>query len=88
MISNEEVKMAENKWIKFVLVEEKPKTNVWSIQTTESELEIGIIKWRPSWRKYCFFPDTDTVWSVSCLMGVIDFLNAHNSKRENPNDTN
>jgi len=56
-----------NKWIKFVLIEEKPKTKVYSIQTIESDLEIGTIKWHPAWRKYCFFPDGDTVWSTSCL---------------------
>jgi len=63
-----------NKWIKFVLIEEKPKTKVYSIQTIESDLEIGMIKWHPAWRKYCFFPDENTVWSTSCLYEISEFL--------------
>lgn len=67
-------------WIKFVLIEEKPKTNVWSIETVESGLEIGIIKWRPSWRKYSFFPDNDTVWEKDCLTNIIEFLDKVNKE--------
>jgi len=63
-----------SRWIKMVLLEEKPKTNVWSIQTIESGLEIGIIKWRPSWRKYCFFPDNETVFEEDCLRDIANFI--------------
>ena len=71
-----------SKWIKFELVDELLKTNVWSIQTIESGLEIGIIKWKPSWRKYSFFPSSDTVFEVDCLMDIVNFINTEMQKRK------
>ena len=71
-----------SKWIKFVLVEEKPKTHIWSVQTIESGLEIGIIKWRPSWRKYSFFPDNETVFEEDCLRDIADFISEETRKHK------
>ena len=31
---------------------------------------IGEIKFNPRWRQYCFYPEPDTVWSSSCLVGI------------------
>lgn len=28
---------------------------------------LGDIKWYVSWRRYCFFPNADTVWDLHCL---------------------
>ena len=75
-----------SKWIKFIEVDEKPKTKVWSVQTIESELEIGIIKWRPSWRKYCFFPDNETVFEEDCLRDIADFIIEKTKEHKEPHD--
>ena len=32
--------------------------------------EIGVIKWYGAWRKYCFFPNGDTVWDTNCLISI------------------
>ena len=32
---------------------------------------IGEIKWYSPWRKFCFYPDKDTVWDNKCLNEVM-----------------
>ena len=32
---------------------------------------IGEIKWYAPWRKFCFYPDADTVWDSKCLTEII-----------------
>lgn len=63
------------KWIKLFLIEKKPKTNVWRIETKESHDILGYIKWFPRWRKYAFFPSEYTVYETDCLMDIVYFLN-------------
>ncbi len=38
-----------------------------------SEL-LGLIKWKGSWRQYCFYPENNTFWSAKCNQGITDFL--------------
>ena len=76
------------KWIKFVLIENKSKTKVFDIVYNDERgdvggLVLGKIKWFPRWRKYGFFPDTDTVWEQDCMKNVIDFLNQLKIERGN-----
>lgn len=35
---------------------------------------IGEIKWYGPWRKFCFYPDKDTIWDNKCLTEVVNFL--------------
>jgi hypothetical protein len=51
------------------------KTGVYAIINKKHESIIGYIKWLGSWRQYCFYPKTDTVYSVGCLNDIIDFIN-------------
>ena len=39
---------------------------------------IGEIKWYAPWRKFCFFPDKDTVWDSKCLTDVLNQLDKIN----------
>ena len=45
-----------SEWLEFVEKASKPKTKVFSVMSKCSEVELGEIKWYPSWRHYCFFP--------------------------------
>ena len=49
----------------------KQKTSIYSIWNNNA-IFLGYIKWFPSWRKYCFFPDKETVWDNKCLMNIVD----------------
>jgi len=50
-------------YIEFVRVEEKPKTSVWSCRNRKSGDELGIVRWHGPWRRYCYFPLVQAVYS-------------------------
>ena len=64
-------------YIQMVLVEEKPKTCVWRVETIEGKEELGFIMWKAAWRKYAFFPTTATVFEEDCLTLIAVFLDVH-----------
>lgn len=65
----------EYKYIKFKLVNIKPKTGVWDILTNDgTEEKLGQIKWFPRWGKYSFFPEPCTVFEKTCLNDIISFM--------------
>jgi hypothetical protein len=64
----------DGKYIQFHVIEKKPKTKVYGIYTLNTDDLIGTIKWHPSWRQYCFFPCSETVWSNGCLKDVENFI--------------
>lgn len=47
-----------------------------------SKDEIGQIKWYGAWRKFCFYPNGDTIWDNKCLEQIIAFLNQVNTKKK------
>ena len=62
------------KYINFRLIEQKPKTGVYECLNNKSGFQLGIIKWYPSWRQYCFFPSSNTVFNKGCLEDINDFI--------------
>jgi hypothetical protein len=65
------------KYLKFKHERRLPKTSTWMVQATEDEngFLLGIIKWHGPWRKYCFFPEGNTLFCPDCLNEVINFIN-------------
>ena len=62
------------KYIHFELFAEKPKTKVWKcINNTRGE-ELGIVKWNPTWRQYCYYPSCPAVYSKGCLDDISHFI--------------
>lgn len=55
------------------------KTSIYNIINNKFEM-IGKIKWQGSFRKYGFFPESNTVWDNKCLEEVLDVLNDINKK--------
>lgn len=68
------------KYIKFVKIEDKEKTSVWSCRNIKGENELGIIKWYPAWHQYCYFPTVQAVSSADCLFDIGQFINSIRSK--------
>lgn len=54
------------------MIEEKPKTKVWKI-TSKHGVTLGVVKWFPQWRQYCFFIG-DLVFSEGCFQDLRYFL--------------
>lgn len=78
--------MTENQceYIRFELVEKKPKTNVYDVINKNSGFKLGYIKWYPQWRQYCFFPVIYllTVFSSGCLKDIKNFIDDLMEKRK------
>ena len=69
--------MIESKSYQFIrldLIERKPKTGVWSCKNIKSDVELGLIKWHPAWRQYCYFPTIQAVYSKGCLQDINSFI--------------
>ena len=42
-------------------------------------IHLGMIKWYGAWRKFCFYPISDTIWDNKCLEQLLNFINDYNS---------
>ena len=63
------------KWINIVEVPNPGrKTKKFEIHSKEDDSSIGIIKWYGPWRKYCFFPLSETVYEQVCLRDIAQFI--------------
>ena len=71
----------EFQYINMVKIAEKPKTTVWEVQNKKGDYSLGIIKWNPGWRQYCYFPDDKLVFSAGCLKDICEFIIELRSKQ-------
>jgi len=62
------------KYINFVEVEQKSKTEVYSCRNNKSDCELGTVKWYPAWRQYCFFTIENVIFNQKCLENIQDFM--------------
>ena len=68
----------ETQYLLFIFRERAKKTNVYEVASKTHGICLGIIKWKPTWRQYCFFPYEGTHWNHQCLKDVEDFLVSEN----------
>ena len=59
------------------------KTLIWNVCNKDEGLMIGRVSWHGPWRKYCFFPIPDCVWSSDCLEDLATFISLKNAERKN-----
>ena len=71
-------------YIHFEELAPKPKTKVWSCKNNKSKEQLGVVKYHPGWRQYCYFPTVQAIYSAGCMDDISAFLNqvnkAHKSK--------
>lgn len=67
-------------YLRFELTANTGKTFVWCVES--GGYRIGTISWHSPWRRYCFFPERQTVWDRNCLSEVIEFIDAEMAKRK------
>jgi len=68
--------MTEGTYIRFVEGTPKPKTKTWAVfgdKDGDGHDLIGCIAWLGRWRKYCFFPEPETVFEQVCLREIAEF---------------
>ena len=61
-------------YLEFRLVDTKPKTFVYSVNSKSTGFRLGIIMWYGTWRQYCFFPEESTIFSKGCLEEINNFI--------------
>jgi len=73
---SEEPTRFDTKYLTFLLVGRRPKTEVWSVNNKHNGSRLGIIKWFAVWRQYSFFPETEggLVFSAGCLRDIEEFI--------------
>lgn len=64
----------DGKWIHFVLLFQKPKTQIWQVVATINLQILGDIKWYTPWRTYTFFPLNNTIYEDDCLTEIAGFI--------------
>ena len=64
----------EYKYIKFVQIPQKTKTSIWNCNNKSGNYALGIVKWYPAWRQYCFFPCGNMVFNKGCLEDINYFI--------------
>jgi hypothetical protein len=71
------------KWVQFVLVPcHSLKTNLWRVFTIRSDDPLGEVRWYAPWRKYAFFPLSDTLYEPTCLRDIAQFIEDEMKKRK------
>lgn len=50
------------------------RTQRWRVKHVEGDDDLGIVKWYPPWRRYCFFPESDTLFDENCLREIHAFI--------------
>lgn len=74
MTEIEFAKSFEAKWIRFEIIEEKPKTVVAAIYSKDDNSLLGEIKYYGPFRKYSFMPEPQTVFEQHCMLDIIRFM--------------
>lgn len=72
----------KSEWLRFLLLEKKQKTSIWRVESNNGE-QLGLIRWYPQWRQYCFFNNTDNmIYAQSCLKDIANFIKEQMDKRK------
>jgi hypothetical protein len=72
----------ESEYLIFHKLESKGKTEIFEVRSKDGILNLGTIKWYSRWRRYCFFPMFETIWSEGCLKEVTSFIGYLMDKRK------
>ena len=70
----------ETKWLRFELVDRKPKTIVMHVVVAKSGEILGEISWFARWRQYTFNPEYCTTFNNGCLQDITDVLTSLNKE--------
>lgn len=66
---------------------ESRKTPIYYVYDNNA-VHIATIKWYSAWRKFCFYPETGTIWDNKCLLDIISITFNINYQYQNQNKLN
>lgn len=67
-------RQVEYKYISFVESITNKNKQVWQCVNNSSKEELGLVKWYATWRRYCYFPTVQAVYSDDCLDDISHFI--------------
>ena len=71
----------KTKWLRFMIVEKKPKTVVIRVYNKDQHLP-GQIRWHGPWRQYIWdASDVDAIFNNGCLQDIADVLSSLNKEQ-------
>ena len=59
------------------------KTKTFICANNNTDVQLGDVAWSRAWRQYCFEPESQTVFSKSCLLDICDFIKQLIEERKN-----
>ncbi len=64
------------KYIRFEHCGKTPsgKADIYSCVNQSSGVKIGEVRWYSHWRRYCYLPNSETVYSAGCLNDLVLFI--------------
>jgi hypothetical protein len=71
------------RWVSFQLEDRRPgrKTDTWQVWSLkEPPAHLGVVKWYATWRKYAFFPTSQTLYEQDCLRDIAAFIEDETAK--------
>jgi hypothetical protein len=70
----------------FNPVKPRGKTLEWFVRSKSHQDKLGEIRWYGPWRQYCFFPESEMVFSSGCLNELAEFMRENKDKRVTINE--
>lgn len=74
--------MKKYKYIRFIELISQTEKSIWSCRNNRSNEELGIVEWYPLWKRYCYFPKRQAVYSAGCLDDISDFIKREMEERK------
>lgn len=59
-------------WLTFEILPKSGKTDRYQVRS--GDLKLGVVKWFSGWRRYAFYPCSDTLFDANCLTEVVSFI--------------
>lgn len=74
----------ESKWINIKFLSDSPtaKTKIYEVTTKDDSQILGYIKWFGRWRKYAFYPESNTLYEQDCLRDIANYIDDLMEKRK------
>jgi hypothetical protein len=75
-MDNPAVDTSVSKYLFFTLVKRGEKTNDYLVTSLSDGGVLGRIRWHAPWRRYAFFPPSETMFDAACLDQIAGFINS------------
>jgi hypothetical protein len=65
--------LAPTRYLRFEQIH-RPKrvTMTWAVVSQSSSVKLGEIRWHSPWRQYVFFPSSETLFNIECMVTICD----------------